>query len=218
MLIRLTILPLLLFLTIVSASRLGAAVSSKRDLANDLEVLYLPKREGVEVLAFGYKNFLSNVLWIKTISYFGRHYRIDGVYTWLGHMCDLVTALNPRAEHAYFFCSMMLSWEAGQAQASEALLTRATQTFPNDWRYRYHRGFNRMNFMHNAQGAKDDFIAASIMPNAPVFVATLASKKLAELEDPAEAVKFLERIVESTRDPTERAVLQYKLEKLKSVE
>ena len=217
MLIRLT-LPLLLALTAVSATQLNQLSQSRRNLADELEVLYLPSREGVEALAFGYKNFLSSLLWIKTISYFGRHYREDGVYKWLGHMCDLVTALNPRAEHAYLFCSMMLSWEANQATKSEALLTRAIDTFPQNWRYYYHRGFNRMHFLHDAKGAKDDFIAASILPEAPVFVATLASKKLAELEDPAEAVQFLERTIEATSDPTERAVLQYKLEKLKSAE
>ena len=63
-------------------------------------------------MALGWRNALADVLWFRTISYFGAHYRSDHTYPWLASMCDLVTDLDPRAEHVYRFAGVILPWEA----------------------------------------------------------------------------------------------------------
>ena len=54
----------------------------------------------------------------------GAHYRSDHTYPWLASMCDLVTDLDPRAEHVYRFAGVILPWEADQVDAGIALLQK----------------------------------------------------------------------------------------------
>ena len=115
----------------------------------DHEALYLPSLESVEFVTFGYKNIVADLLWFKTISYFGKHYATDRNYSWLSHMCDLVTTLDKHALASYQFCANMLSWEADTPQLAIDLLSKAIQNNPNSWRMPYLRGFTYLFFLKN---------------------------------------------------------------------
>lgn len=179
------------------------------------EVLYIPDGTALDVLSFGYKNVLSDILWFKTVSYFGKHYKSDQDYTWLSHMCSLITDLNPHAEHVFSFCSTMLSWEVKQPKAAHALISKAIATSPYYWRNYYLRGFISMYFLDDPNGAKEDFTLAAKLPNAPAFVARLAASKMS-LSDPQAAVDFLTQMLRTTEDPNQRASLEDKLHQAKS--
>ena len=97
-------------LAFLSFNRIDISLESKDGNQID-EVLYLPNKEAVEVVSFGYKHFAADLIWFNTINYFGKHYREDKKFTWLKHMCDLTTNLNPNAKHFYEFCGLMLSWD-----------------------------------------------------------------------------------------------------------
>ena len=116
MLLRLCLSAILFLCTIGASSQLDRYVQLSE--SDEQEVLYLPSGKGLEFISFGYKNFFSDILWFKTISYFGKHFGDDKNYKWLGHMCNLVTDLNPNALHVFRFCSNMLSWESEKPKES----------------------------------------------------------------------------------------------------
>jgi tetratricopeptide (TPR) repeat protein len=174
------------------------------------EVLYLPDGTALEVLSFGYKNALANTLWFNTVSYFGKHYKSDKDYKWLEHMCDLITDLNPRAEHVFSFCSTMLSWEVNHPQPAYDILTKAIKTRPDYWRYYYLRGFVSWYFLEDVESAREDFTHGAELPDAPAFLARLAASKMS-LSDPQAAIRFLTKLIETTEDPNQRASLEDKL-------
>src|SRR5215510_12440046 len=60
------------------------------------EFVYVPDAHLLRPMALGYNNVLADLLWFRTISYFGEHYRGNRQYPWLARMCDLVTDLDPR--------------------------------------------------------------------------------------------------------------------------
>ena len=179
------------------------------------EVLYLPDGNALEVVSLGYRNVLANVLWFNTISYFGKHFRGDRDYRWLSHMCEIVTDLDPGAEHVYRFGATMLSWEAKNVEGSNRLLDKAIAHSPNNWLYYYLRGFNFMFFLKDTERARNDFVRAAELPGVHHAVVTLAAKKLSELNSPSVAVEFLEEILRTTEDPMARRALEERLFELK---
>ncbi|NLF25930.1 MAG: hypothetical protein GX589_09790, partial [Deltaproteobacteria bacterium] len=194
------------FLTLTAMSYQMASSSAARlsnKLPKDSEVLYLPNGKGLEFISFGFKNALADILWFNTISYFGKHYRLDRDYTWLDHMCSLITELDPHARHIFEFCSLMLAWEAKKTNAALTTLSRALKAEPKYWRYYYLRGMTYAFFLKDSTLAREDFIAGARLPGAPVFMAKLASKKMA-LGDPDTAIEFLQEVIASASDETQR--------------
>jgi len=176
-------------------------------------VLYLPNGDGLEFLSFGYRNVLADLLWFNTISYFGKHFRLDRDYTYLAHMCSLITTLDPHARHVFEFCALMLAWEANEIEAALALLDRAVQAEPNFWRYYYLRGMTHSYFFKNDLRARSDFITGAKLPDSPPFMARLASKKMA-LSNPQHAVEFLRDMIATARDESQRRALMRQLKKI----
>ncbi|NMC63081.1 MAG: hypothetical protein GYA55_07925 [SAR324 cluster bacterium] len=182
-----------------------------KDEAQTSEVLYLPNGKALNFISFGYQNVLANILWFNAISYFGKHYRSDQNYLWLYHMADLVTTLDPKSTFAYEFTSTMLSWEAGKPDQAVALLSKAIDSHPKNWKLWYLRGFTFMYFLHEPENAKKDFMAASELPDAHPLVTRLASKVMAMQDSPEAAADFLKGALMTVRDPTARLVLEERL-------
>lgn len=184
------------------------------DASQEDEVLYLPNIKAIKFASFGYKNFLADIIWFKTINYFGKHYRADRNYRWLFTLCDLITTLNPDAEHVYEFGAMMLAWEQNVPDKAIELLDKALSTKRESWTLFYYRGIFKLYFKKDNEGALNDFIEASKLPGVHTTVIGLASKKLAELNDENEGVKFLESILNTTTDESLKSVLLDKIKKL----
>jgi len=182
------------------------------------EVLYLPSGKGLNLLSFGYKNSIANLLWFNTVNYFGKNYKGDRSYKWLGHMCGLVTDLNQQAHHVYEFCSLMLAWEAGAYEESIELLGKAIERNPGYWRNYYLRGMLRMLFANDDEGTLSDFSTAARLPNAPHFLASIAGKKIAELQSPETASEFLINIIENSDSDIVREALIKRLEDIRNLD
>src|SRR5215831_18573347 len=130
----------------VTGTRLDRAATAA---ARADEPVYLPRAEYLRPISFGWQNVLADVLWFRTISYFGEHYRGDRTYPWLAQMCDLVTDLDPRAEHVYRFGGVLLPWEAGEVDAGVRLLEKGIAVFPDSWTLHYYLGVVRYLFQHD---------------------------------------------------------------------
>lgn len=178
------------------------------------EPIYLPETKYVKMITLGFDNFLSDILWFNTISYFGEHFAGDKDFRWFAHMCDLVTELDPEKIAQFDFCSTLTSWIAKEPTKSEKLLTKAINHHPSYWRFYYLRGFTNWYFLHDRKKAQQDFYFAAKLPDAPKpFLASLASRLMvSEENDPDTAMFFLKDMIKSTQDKTAKAALedQYK--------
>lgn len=197
-------------------SRLEALEPLKRqahaaDTIQSREALYLPSARAAEATSMGYRNMLAHVLWFNTINYFGKQYRSERNYRWFGHMCDIVSRLNPRLEYVYPFCSTLLSWEGDQPEKAIALLSRAIDTYPENWHFWYLRGFTKIYFLGEQAGGDADFVHAASLPGAHPIVKSLAARKLVGREGPEAAIQFLANSLRVTKDPVARSALEARL-------
>jgi hypothetical protein len=180
-----------------------------RDAADEL--VYLPDADHLRPLGLGWDTVLADVLWFRTISYFGRHYQTDRAYPWLARMCDLVTDLDPRAEHVYRFGGLILPWEGDEVDAGIRLLEKGTRALPDAWQLRYQLGILRYLFKDDAAGAADDLRVAALLPGAPPTLGGIAAGLAARSHTPETRVAFLRDLLERTESEAARAILVERL-------
>ncbi len=187
----LTVFAALIFAIAVAGIRLDRP--AERPDGGD-EPVYLPRAEYLRPMSLGWQNALADLLWFRTISYFGQHYRSDRVYPWLAAMCDLVTDLDPRALHVYRFAGVILPWEAEQVDAGIRLLEKGLQRFPDAWLLRYYLGFNYFFFKGDYERALAHLRYAMATPGAHPEIARLASVLAAHQYGPETTLAFLAQL------------------------
>jgi len=139
------------------------------------EPVYLPRAEYLRPISLGWQNVLADILWFRTISYFGEHYRSDRTYAWLAQMCDLVTDLDPRAEHVYRFAGLILPWEANDVDEGIRLLEKGVRNLPESWLLHYYLGMTHYFFRNDADAAAEYLSTAARLPGAPPLVTRVAA-------------------------------------------
>jgi hypothetical protein len=167
--------------------------------------IYLPETRFLRLVSLGYENVLADLLWFRTISYFGEHYRSDRVYSWLAQMCDRVTDLDPRAFHVYRFAGMVLPWEAREVDEGLRLLEKGTRVFPNSWLLRYWLGFEYFLFKDDYKKATTYLEQAARLPGSPASVARLLVLFHQRQYGPQTTVEFLNEL---TADPLSEDIRQ----------
>lgn len=194
-----------------SLSKTSDAPALDANTLEEREVLYLPSGKALNLLSLGYKNVLADILWFKTINYFGRHFRSDQKYIWLGHMCDLVTDLDPRAPGIAEFCAAMLSWEAEDPARAVKILTKAIDSRPPEYFTLYLRGFTALHFLNDLESAKKDFVAASNFPDADITVKRLAASATVLSGDPRTAITLILDLLRRATDGAQKRALEARL-------
>lgn len=172
------------------------------------EPVYLPKAEYLRPMSLGFANVMADILWFRTISYFGGHYRGNRVYPWLAHMCDLVTDLDPRAEHVYRFAGVILPWEAGEADEGIRLLEKGVRVFPDSWVMHYWLGFNYYFFKSDFRQAAFYLHRAAELPDAHPNAARLAALLYTKQYGADTASAFLREMERNTDDPQMQEVVR----------
>lgn len=171
------------------------------------EPVYLPRAEYLRPMALGWRNALADLLWFRTISYFGAHYRSDHTYPWLAAMCDLVTDLDPRAVHVYRFAGVILPWEANQVDAGIALLKKGLREFPDDWMLHYHLGFHYYFFKNDIDAALAALRDAIALPGAHPSLARLAAVLAQRQYGPETTLAFLQELSDTVDSKEVRGVV-----------
>ncbi|MGE0518918.1 MAG: tetratricopeptide repeat protein [Candidatus Binatia bacterium] len=172
------------------------------------EPVYLPRAEYLRPMSLGWQNALADVLWFRTISYFGEHYRSDRTYRWLASMCDLVTDLDPRAMHVYRFAGVILPWEAEQVDAGIAILHKGVRQFPDSWLLQYYLGFNYYFFKNDYERALVHLRAAAGAPGSHPQVARLAAVLAAHQSGPDTTLAFLTELQRDVSSAEVRQVIE----------
>ncbi len=180
--------------------------------------VYLPDIRYLRLISLRYDNALADALWFRAISYFGEHYRTDRLYPWLAQICELVTDLDPRAEHVYRFAGVILPWEAGQPDAGIALLEKGLRALPSSWRLHFYAGFNWFFFKNDLERAIPHLHRASELPGAHPLVSRLAALLYAAQYGRDAARVFLEELRANAESAEVRAIVGQRLKELQVTE
>jgi hypothetical protein len=158
---------------------------------------FLPDARVVKIFSLGYRNVIADLLWFRTLNYFGIHYRSDRNYPWLYAFCDLVTEIDPRADYAYSFGGLILPWEARRPKEGIMLLEKGAMKLPDSWYLSYLLGFHSIFFAEDHVRGSYHLKRAASLPGAhPVVVRMAASLEL-QASGPEQALAFLKGLHET---------------------
>lgn len=176
--------------------------------------LYLPKGDYLKPLALGYDQVLADLLWVKTVAYFGSHYMSDQKYPWLYHMLTLIIDLDPRFDFPYYFGGIVLSLEASQIEHANSILERGIQAYPEKWEYPFYIGFNHYYHEGNPETALPYLERAAVLPKAPEFITSMVGTLYTKTKGSEVALAFFREAYQNTKDENIRQKIAEKIEKL----
>lgn len=184
--------------------------------AEDLK--YLPAGKFLKGAALSYDEVAADLLWIKAIGYFGGHARTDRDYTWLYHILDITTTLDPLYSDPYEFGGIVFATELNDADKSIAILKKGMRNIPkHNKRYWYQPFFLAFNYMYykgdNLTAARY-LERASRFPQRPEYLPLLVARLYANTDDPAIAIPFLEEMIKRTESPAAKERLRTRIKEV----
>ena len=150
-------------------------------------LLYVQSPDAMKRLALSYDMLLADLYWIRAVQHYGGtrlstdpHKQFDILYPLL----DLTTSLDPRFTVAYYFGSIFLAEPPpggpGRPDLAIVLLEKGLRVQPDKWEFAQAIGFVHYWWLDDYEEAAAWFTRASMFPNAPFWMATLAATTLAE--------------------------------------
>jgi tetratricopeptide (TPR) repeat protein len=151
----------------------------------DPDLLFFSSPALVKKMAFGYDGLLADFYWMRAIQYYGRRDEADRRtirYKNLFTLLDITTTLDPDLLDAYRTGSCFLAEAdpvgAGQPRQAILLLDKGIRAHPQEWRLLYDKGFVHYWYLKEYEKAGEVWQAASRLPTAPHWMASLAAMSL----------------------------------------
>jgi tetratricopeptide (TPR) repeat protein len=151
----------------------------------DSDLLFFSSPDLVKRMAFGYDGLLADFYWMRTIQYYGRRDEAEKRtirYKNLFTLLDITTTLDPNLLDAYRAGSCFLAEAdpigAGQPRQAIQLLDKGIRANPQEWQLPYDKGFIHYWYLKEYTEAGEVWNAASRLPNAPPWMASLAAMSL----------------------------------------
>ncbi len=174
-------------------------------------LFYFPNARALHAYALGFDRAVADLLWMRTLVYFGGHYQTDQDYRYLANMLDIITRLNPRHAPAYYMAAAVLPWMVGALEESRVLLNRAMVYFPGDGRWAYYQGINQFLFAGNRRLARHYLLRAVQRGYINPLSTALAARLQAESGTLESARDFVRQLLSDRQDSHMRAYLETEL-------
>jgi tetratricopeptide (TPR) repeat protein len=172
-----TAVAVLLLLTLYYTAHSVEELSQKR---YKLEVMYLPSSRFVQEIALGYRNLAADILWFRTIQYYGSYRMGENDLALFNHLVDVITDLDPQFTFAYLFGALIIAEDLGYFSEGIRFLEKGIQHNPDDWWLVFEMGFLYYVDARDYAAAVRYFRRASRMPGtgeiAGRFAAFVAAK------------------------------------------
>ena len=185
------------------------------DSAPQDDAAFIPVRTDIlKLLAPADPHFLSNVLWIRAMYYFGSHALTDRQYPYLFHLLDLITDLSPLWDHPYYFGAVVLPFETDAAEDGLYLIEKGLVYHPDNWQLWFFKGFCLWKAFGDRISAAEDLLRASLLPEAPAYLAALSATFATQAGQKELALRFLEEARNNIHDPMHQKLLADKIEEI----
>lgn len=176
---------------------------------------FIPLPEVARALSFGFDAVLADFYWLWAVQTVGqRDADVARDAGDLARLIDVVTTLDPWVDHPYRFAAVWLTDSEQSVREANRLLERGIAHHQDDWRNRYHLGFNQFFYLQENRRAADVLEGAVRLPGAPAYLPRLVARLRSEDGNLEAAGVFLEEMVRTTADDLARAQFQSALDEI----
>ncbi|MBU1382780.1 hypothetical protein KKD49_18285 [Myxococcota bacterium] len=218
------------FTVISSLVLLSGEMSRQRRhlIPDNLDAFFLPSGRVMKIATAGYSRMFADLIWIKTLMYFGEEMNGRLRQTWLPAYLDTVIYLDPYFEFAYEWAGAAMIY-SGRAIDQDTIkrsidfYERGIKLFPNNWKMSAGLGFNYAYELHpddpelksrNRRLAIKYFLMASKAPGAPLYVKSLAVAQMDAEGFKEAASTFIQKAYASAKSEKERKSIEFRMKKV----
>ncbi len=131
----------------------------------------------------------------------------------------VLTELDPRFRTAYSYIGLNIPFQYERNKYKNGdlaidLLERGVRQFPNDMQLHLYLGFTMVFVERHYREAADVFLRGSKLPNAPRFMAGLATRLLSQSGQAGDALKLARDLAASTEDEEVKSGLEQRVQEL----
>lgn len=178
---------------------------------------WLPKPEVARIASLGFKELVADYYWLMALQVVGSSTTDPSVHgPLIGRMVDLVTSLDPWVDHPYRFAAIWMTDSEESVRKADALLDRAIEHHPTEWRNHFYQGFNRFFYLEENARAADAMEKAAALPGAPAYLSRLVTRLRADADGLETASSMLQELVQNAQDPYERAEYEKALDEIET--
>ena len=105
------------------------------------ELSYYPSGRFLEPATLGHAATAADLAWLRAVQYYGQHRTSDNQYVRMGHVFDILTALDPAFVPAYVFGAFALAQEGRDFPAAERLMLKGLAANPTSGELAFQLGF-----------------------------------------------------------------------------
>ncbi len=224
---------LALFLSTLIILNQLSLLNSKTTKAENLviqnaEVLYVPNLNIIKTITLNYTQAAADLLWLRTISYFAKHFNHDRKYKWLEYFIEQIIALDPNFKKVYHWAGANVLYgrrfTTENVKRSNHFYQLALKQFPNDYEAAYRLGLNFYVEMktrdpeerrHFKETGLSYLEMAANSPDAPEMMRSLVASISQKLGKHQIALQYLIEQYINTDNPMEKQSLAMRIRSLK---
>ncbi|MBN2723159.1 MAG: hypothetical protein JXR95_03715 [Deltaproteobacteria bacterium] len=207
----------------------GELARQKRNMIPDnLDTFFLPSGKMLSISSIGYNRMLADLIWIKTLMYFGEEMNGYVRQTWLPTYISTVLTLDPMFEFAYEWAGAAMIYSGAvidedNVRRANHFYEEGLKRFPDNWKMAAGVGFNYAYELHpkdpkekskNRRKAIKFFLMAAKSSDAPTYVKALALTQMDREGFKQMAATFLKQSYAAARDENEKRLLEEKMKNI----
>ncbi len=177
------------------------------------EIAFLPTGEFIKGAALGYDSLLADVFWVRASTLFGTNFGDEDQqwYSWLYHMVDLATDLDPEFRAAYKYGGTMLRVNGVFVDQSSLIFQKGMKELPDEWYFPFAIAMNFYLHRDDRALAGDYLTRAAKTGNGPFYLRNLAASMLSDSDRLESALLFLEEERRTVRDEKAQRAVDIKI-------
>ena len=167
-----TVIALSALFILFEASRAVEDLSRRK---HEMEVLYLPSGAFIEQATLGYHDLAADLLWFKTVQYYGSYRMGENDLALFKHLVTIITDLDPQFVFAYVFGALIIAQDLGRLDEGVVFLEKGIANNPTDWWLPFELGFLYYVNARDYARATTWFEKAARLPGAQPIAARFAA-------------------------------------------
>ena len=182
---------------LIGASKSVEAISERKRKS---EIMYLPSSGAVKMMSLGYRNIVSDILWFKTVQYYGGYKLGENRLRLFRHLADVITDLDPQFIFAYQLTAIVMSQDMGDLNEGIEILKKGMENNPRDWWLAFEAGFLYYLDGSDYRESERYFKLASTMPGANERAIRFAASAAAKGGDIKASIELWKKLADSSDD------------------
>lgn len=163
-------------------------------------------------LAFGFRNFLGDLVWLNAVQVSSPLRMSFEDYDELFLLLDTVINFDPRFKVPYLLGALILGDSPSHARDALITLNRGRKNHQADWRFPFYIGYIQYFSLGDPiEGGKALFEAARL-PESPPHLPSLAARMISEGREPETALAFLTAMMNQESNPGRREAFRKRIQ------